>query len=293
VAKRTTQTSRIGDSAEQPPRGALPVQRTASCVDITERHPSSLQKQIRVLVVDHETLLRYGIRSVVATASDIEMIGEAATSDEAINQAVRLSPDVLLIESQLPDGTGVAAIRTITQRCPDIRILVLSSRGDLASFNEAATAGAIGYILKDIASENLLAAIRAAFQRRTFLSPTIAQQMVRQFSVEGAVPSNGGYGSSRDVAALNQNHVEVLSRVARGLSDKEIAAQLFLSESAVKSRLRYIYQKLGLKNRAQAVVFALERGFLPSAPGNVQKGGNNIVSNSTQRPVPSRFGKLA
>jgi DNA-binding NarL/FixJ family response regulator len=238
-------------------------------------------------------LLRYGIRSVVATASDIEMIGEAATSDEAINQAVRLSPDVLLIESELPDGTGVAAIRTITQRCPDIRILVLSSRGDLASFNEAATAGAIGYILKDIASENLLAAIRAAFERRTFLSPTIAQQMVHQFSVEGAVPSNGGYGSARDVASLNQNHVEVLSRVARGLSDKEIAAQLFLSESAVKSRLRYIYQKLGLKNRAQAVVFALERGFLPPAAGNVQQGGNNIVSNSTQRPVPSRFGKLA
>lgn len=270
MAKRAP-TSTIGQPAPQPSGETLPVHRTPPQFADGERGSGSIRNLIRVLVVDHETLLRHGVRSIVQSAPDIEIVGEAATSDDAIKQSISLCPDVLLIESHLPDGAGIAAIRTIKQGSPLTRILVLTSRGDPASFTQAAAAGAIGYILKDIASEHLLNAIRAAFEHQTFLSPTIARQMLQQFSVAGSVVESNGR-TSRDVATLNQHDIEVLNRVARGFSDKEIAAQLFLSESAVKSRLRHIYRRLGLKNRAQAVVFALEKGFLPSVVGNGHRG---------------------
>ena len=237
------------------------------------------QRKIRVLVVDHEALLRLGVRAVAQHAPDIEIVGEAATGEEAVGRAAEFSPDVLLIEAHLPDGGGLSAIRSIREHCPDVRTLVLSERGDHVSFSQAAAAGAIGYILKDVTADNLLNAIRAAYHSQTFLSPTVAHQMLQQVSGRASSEDAGGAQSVwQDTTKLNRHDIEVLNRVAHGLSDKEIAAQLFLSESAVKSRLRHIYHRLGLKNRAQAVVFALERGFL--TPSRRDAGGSlSPVSN--------------
>lgn len=221
---------------------------------------------IRILIADHQTLLRHGIKLIAQSARDIEVAGEAATSDEAVKRAVELSPDVVLIESHLPDGGGVAAIRTIKHERPHARILVLSSHGDPEAFGEAAAAGAIGYILKDITPENLLNALRAAYDGRTILSPAIAQQIVTKLARADANGDKNHGTIDRQGPALRQPDIEVLSRVGRGLSDKEIAAQLFLSESAVKTRLRHLYRKLELKNRAQAAVFALEQGLLQADP---------------------------
>jgi DNA-binding NarL/FixJ family response regulator len=134
----------------------------------------------------------------------------------------------------------------------------------LESFGQTAAAGAIGYIMKDISADNLVKAVRAAYRSQTILSPTIAHQIVEQLSLGEA---NSSIQTSRAVNGrqspqLTQNEIEVVSRVAQGLSDKEIAAQLFLSEAAVKTRLRHIYRRFGLKNRAQAAIFALEQGLL-------------------------------
>ena len=223
---------------------------------------------VRVLLVDYQALHRHGVRLILDSAQDMEVVGEAGTSTEAIEQAVALSPDVVLIESGLPDGGGVAAIRTIKQQCPSARILVLSSQGDPETFRKAAAAGAIGYILKDITAENLINALRAAYDNRTILSPTIAQRIIHEFSVNGGrIEGNGGHGVRKPDRTLPPHSIEVLSRVARGLSDKEIAAQLFLSEAAVKTRLRHIYSRLGLRNRAHAAVFAQENGLLGETPG--------------------------
>jgi DNA-binding NarL/FixJ family response regulator len=219
---------------------------------------------IRVLIADNQALLRQGVKHALESAGHIEVVGEAATSDDAVDLAAALAPDVVVMETGLPDGGGVEAVRTIKQRCPNVRILVLSSEGDPEAFGKAAAAGAIGYVLKDISPENLINAIRAVYARRSILSPTIAQQIVRQLSlVDGS-----GNGTQDFVVRAGRRtmlrgpDIEVLTRIARGLSDKEIAAQLFLSESAIKTRLRHIYRKLGLKNRAQAAVFALENGLL-------------------------------
>jgi DNA-binding NarL/FixJ family response regulator len=223
-----------------------------------------VEMAIRVLLVDNQALLRRGIKLILQSGQDIEVIGEAANSDEAIDKAVALSPDVVLIESALPDGGGLAAIRAIKQRCAHTRILVLSSQGDPEAFGQTAAAGAIGYVMKDISPENLVNAIRATYNSRTILSPTIAQQIVGQLSLADG-SANGRNDRGIIIGrrtGLSPHDVEVLSRVAQGLSDKEIAAQLFLSEAAVKTRLRQMYRRLGLKNRAQAAVFALEKGLL-------------------------------
>lgn len=217
---------------------------------------------IRVLLVDHQTLMRRGIALMLRSVKDIRIVGEAATSEDAVDRAVKLTPDVVLMECQLPDGGGISAIRTLRQRCPDTRVLILSSQGDPETFGQAAAAGAIGYILKDITPENLLNALRAAYENRTTLSPSIAQQIVRQLALTDANGDRGRGTANQDSSKLRKHDIEVLSRVGRGLSDKEIAAQLYLSESAVKTRLRHLYRKLGLRNRAQAAVFALGKGLL-------------------------------
>ncbi|HKX19292.1 MAG TPA: response regulator transcription factor [bacterium] len=244
-----------------------------------------VERKIRVLVVDHEALLRLGVRAVAQNAPDIDIVGEAATGEEAVGRAAEFSPDVLLIEAHLPDGGGLPAIRSIRERCPNVRTLVLSERGDHVSFSQAAAAGAIGYILKDVTADNLLNAIRAAYHSQTFLSPTVAHQMLQQVSGRASSENAGGTQSAwQDATKLNRHDIEVLNRVAHGLSDKEIAAQLFLSESAVKSRLRHIYHRLGLKNRAQAVVFALERGFLTSSSRRSDAGASlTPVSNGAPK----------
>jgi len=219
---------------------------------------------IRVLIVDNQTLLREGIKAVLRRARDIEVIGEGKNSSEAIDRAVALSPDIVLIEHALPDGDGIAAIRAIKERCPRTRILVLSSQGNPEAFGQTAAAGALGYIMKDISADNLANAIQSAYEGRTILSPTIAQRIVEQLS---RTEENSGARGDRGILhqqhpLLSRHEIEVLVRVANGLSDKEIAAQLFLSEAAVKTRLRHLYRRLGLKNRAHAAIFALEKGLL-------------------------------
>jgi DNA-binding NarL/FixJ family response regulator len=219
---------------------------------------------IRVLIVDHQTLLREGVKAVLRARTDIEVVGEAKNSREAVDRAVALTPDVVLMESALPDGGGIETIRTIKERCPHTRILVLSTQGSPETFGQTAAAGAIGYVMKDISAENLVNAIQAASKSRTILSPTIAQQIVEQLS--HAAGNNSGQAGhtilNQARPGLSQHEIEVLIRVAHGLSDKEIAAQLFLSEAAVKTRLRHLYRRLGLKNRAHAAIFALEKGLL-------------------------------
>jgi len=214
-----------------------------------------------VLLVGLEPLLCQGIKLITQTVPDIEVIGAVATGEEALVHTVALCPDVVLTEMRLADGSGIDALRTIRHRCPDARILVLSSCDDAEIARDAMMAGALGYVLKDMTSEMLLRAIRAVLDNQTILSPLIARQLVRRLST--GPTHNDNYGNRRSGsslrAALSANDIEVLNRVARGLSDKDIAAQLFLSKSAVKSRLRDLYRRFRLRNRAQAAVFAWEQ----------------------------------
>ncbi|HKX18931.1 MAG TPA: response regulator transcription factor [bacterium] len=215
---------------------------------------------IRVLIVDHQPLFRAGIRAVLESQSGIEVIGEPATADEALEHTGAARPDVMVIDIGLP-GDAIGTIRTIRERSPKTQVLVLTSHATEECFRQAAAAGAVGYVLKDIEPVNLAKAIRATYAGRTMLSPTIAAELLHRYSSARPDGIDSPSTATRQ-AMLTANEVQVLTWVAQGLSDRDIARKLFLSESAVKSRLRNLYQRLEVRNRAQAAIFAVENGFV-------------------------------
>jgi len=231
---------------------------------------------IRVLLVDNQILFREGVKAAFRSEPAIEVLGEAADANEAVQKAVATEPDLVLMEIALPHDDAIEAVRTIRRRCPRTQVLVLTSRMDQDGFRKAAAAGAIGYVLKDIEPVNLVRAIRAAHSGKTMLSPTIARQLVDHYFTASAEFADGREGLSIQAQPkLTKHEIEVLAGVAQGLSDKRIAANLFLSEATVKTRLRAIYHKLGLRNRAHAAVFAVENGLLKTSsfPGSAPSDG--------------------
>ncbi len=217
---------------------------------------------IRVLIVDDQILTRLGLHAVLERARDIEIIGEAASAAEALSVARAQAPDVVLMDIKMSGGDGIDATRMLRQHCPKTQVLILSVYGDPGLFRRAAAAGAAGYVLKDISPANLAAAIRAVHAGQTMISPVIARQLLNDMAGAGSAAESarrGPYG-------LTEREIEVLAEVSQGLSDKEIAAKLFLSESTIKSHLRAVYRRLRLRNRAQAAAFAIGRNLVDVHP---------------------------
>lgn len=214
---------------------------------------------IRVLLVDDQILTRMGLREVLKDAQGIEIVGEAENGQEAVARTLELKPDVVLMDLKMPGGDGIEATRAIRQRCPKTQVLILSVYADQELFRSAAAAGAAGYILKDISPMNLASAIRAVQQGKAIINPELARRLLEDFAGhDGATET-----ARRRPHGLTDREIEVLAEVTRGLSDKEIAAKLYLSESTVKSHLRAIYRRLRLRNRAQAAAFVMEKNLLP------------------------------
>ena len=214
---------------------------------------------IRVCLLDPYSLMRHGLRVLLSSEGDLEVVGDADGGRAAVDEIVAARPDVVLMDIAAPGGGGVDVIRTIKARCPAAAVLVLTIQSDHERFREAAEAGAIGYVLKDISPANLSNAIRAVHCGATMINPVIARQMVESLSREGAAVSGQG---ARRPRRLTPRATEILIEVARGLSDKEIAAKLGLSESRVKNCLRAVYGTFHLRNRAHAAAFAVRRGLL-------------------------------
>ncbi len=216
---------------------------------------------IRVLLVDDQILTRIGLRAIIEDARDIEIVGEAEDGREAVTRALELRPDVVLMDLKMPGGDGIEATRAIRQRHPETQILVLSVYGDRDLFRKAAAAGAAGYVLKDISPANLTNAIRSVHHGKAIINPGIARQLLEDMAGNGLAVDT----ARRRPHGLTDREIEVLIEVTRGLSDKEIGSKLFLSESTVKSHLRAIYRRLGLRNRAQAAAFVIEKNLLSAA----------------------------
>lgn len=214
---------------------------------------------IRVLLVDDQILTRIGLRMILQTEKDIMIVGEAANGREAVDMVLALRPEVVLMDLRMPESDGIDATQTIKQRCPRTQVLILSVYADLELFRKAAAAGAVGYVLKDITPANLVNAIRAVHNGKTMINPTIARQMVESLVSHDRASADT---ACRRLRELTDRDIEVLAGVTQGLADKEIAAKLFLSESTVKTHLRAIYRKLGLRNRAHAATFAIENNLV-------------------------------
>ncbi len=215
---------------------------------------------IRVLIADSHMINRYGLRAFLEPIQDIEVIADVATVRGAIEKAAALNPDVVLMDAAMPDGNGLEAIRAIKQRQPRTAILVLASRAEPDMCRHAIVAGAAGYLVaKDLTPEVLASSIRAAHGGKGMIDPDIVRLMVERLHgsshLSAAAAVRSQYG-------LTEREVEILILVAQGLSDKEIAAQLFVSDSTVKTHLRAIYGKLKLRNRAHAAAFAVQSRLL-------------------------------
>ena len=208
-----------------------------------------MKSRIRLIVVDDHPVVRDGLRGMVASQPDLEVVGEAANGEEAVGLAEQLHPDVVLMDLRMPVLDGVAATERIRERLPEIRVLVLTTYDADADILRAVEAGATGYILKDAPREDLFRAIRLTAQGQSYLAPSVAMRLMNRVR-------------DHDEETMSPREVEVLSLVAKGASNKEIARQLRLSEATIKSHLLHIFAKLGVSDRTQAVTLALRRGII-------------------------------
>jgi len=236
------------------------------------RESTARPERIRILIADDQTLMREGLQTILETQPDLRVVGTAANGAEAVAQVQTLRPDLVLMDVRMPEMDGVEAARRIRETAPQVQVLMLSAFDDDTYIIEALKAGAAGYLLKDFPSEELIKAIRTVHHSRGILiPPAIAARVMGRLTQEGTRP---GRADSTEPARtgvtaetihpaepLTPREEEILRLVARGKSNQEIAQALYLTEGTVKNYISRIYAKLPARDRAQAVVFAIERGM--------------------------------
>ncbi|MEU3651496.1 response regulator transcription factor [Streptomyces sp. NPDC032161] len=207
---------------------------------------------ITLVVVDDHPVVRDGLRGMFESAPGFRVLGEAPDGVTGVDLVARLDPDVVLMDLRMPGGGGVAAIAELTRRGARARVLVLTTYDTDSDTLPAIEAGATGYLLKDAPREELFNAVRAAADGRTVLSPAVASRLVSRVRTPSAAGNE----------PLSAREREVLVLVAKGTSNRAIAAELFISEATVKTHLTHVFAKLGAKDRAAAVAIGYDRGIL-------------------------------
>ena len=212
---------------------------------------------IRVLIADDQALMRTGFRMILDAQDDIEVVGEAIDGADAIRRFEKLAPDVVVMDVRMPTMDGIEATRRLTTGDPPARILILTTF-DLDEYvYQALRAGASGFLLKDRPPQELVAAVRVVAAGDALLAPSVTRRLVEEFAHRPDPPP-----SPAALDELTDREREVLVCMARGLSNQEIARELFVAETTVKTHVGRVLQKLGLRDRAQAVVLAYESGLV-------------------------------
>lgn len=210
---------------------------------------------IRVLIVDDHAVVRRGLRHLLGTSADMEVVGEAEDAAGALSAAASLQPDVILLDIRLPGISGLQAAPQLRQSVPEARIIVLTTYDDDQYVAEALGSGAHGYILKSASDETVAQAIRAVHQGERLVTPDLMGKVLERF--EALSKSTVRYESG-----LGDGELQILRFLAAGATSKEIAAQLYMSERTVKRRVQDLVKKLGVDSRAQAVIEASRRGLI-------------------------------
>ena len=225
---------------------------------------------IRVVVVDDQALVRSGFAMVLNHQNDIEVVAEAGTGFEAIDAARQHRPDLMLMDIRMPELDGLQATARILEECDGaVRVLILTTFEPDEYVYQALRAGASGFVLKDIPPEQLLLAVRTVAAGGALLAPSITRRLIGQFAAQRGVDP----AAARLVGQLTDRERDVVAAVARGSSNAEIAATLFIGPATVKSHVSSVLTKLGLRDRSQVVVFAYESGLVTPGDGDAGRRG--------------------
>jgi DNA-binding NarL/FixJ family response regulator len=215
---------------------------------------------IRVLLVDDQALFREGLEILLSVYKDIQVVGQARNGQEAVEVAAKVLPDVVLMDVRMPVLDGVRATSLLQKAQPDCRVIVLTTFDDDEYIFDALRTGAVGYLLKDVESVQLVEAIRAAARGESILEPSVAAKVIAEFTrVSSMVPSAQ---MEQLIEPLSEREMEILALIVRGASNKEIASQLYIAEGTVKNHITHILGKLGARDRTQAALKAKELGLI-------------------------------
>ena len=214
--------------------------------------------RVKVLIVDDDALMRAGLRGVLASDEGIELVGEADDGRQAAYRTRLLEPDVVVMDVRMPDLDGISATREVLEAFPEVKVVILTTFEQDDYIFGALSAGASGFLLKRTRPEELIGAIHTIAAGDSLLSPSVTSRVIEQMA---GLPAPDAAGDPR-LDELTAREREVLQHVARGLSNAEIAAALVIEESTVKTHIKRILAKLGVRDRVQAVIFAYETGLI-------------------------------
>jgi DNA-binding NarL/FixJ family response regulator len=217
------------------------------------------QDAIRVLVVDDHALFRRGLQMVLEGEADIDVVGEASDGAEAIEKAEETTPDVVLMDVRMPKRSGIEATRVIKDMLPSAKILMLTISDEEADLYEAIKAGASGYLLKEISIDEVAGAVRQVHAGQSLISPSMASKLLNEFA---AMVKRRDERTQVPGPRLTERELEVLRLVAKGMNNRDIGRELFISENTVKNHVRNILEKLHLHSRMEAVVYAVREKLL-------------------------------
>lgn len=223
--------------------------------DSERPHAASSPRQLRLLLVDDHEVVRQGLAAVLGRRENFQIVGEAGTVAEAVELADRFRPDLIVMDVRLPDGSGIEACREIRAEHPEIRVVMLTSYPDEEAVLSAIVAGASGYLLKQVRARDLVAALEAVGRGESLLDPAVTEKVLERVRRIATSPY------SDELAQLTSQEQKILLLVAEGKTNKEIAADVFLSDKTVKNYVSSILGKLDLQRRAQAAAFVARHGL--------------------------------
>lgn len=211
-------------------------------------------EKIKVLLVDDHFIVRQGLRSLLQDEEDIDVVGEAGNYTEALKRVEELNPDIVLMDIIMPERSGIDAAYALSKKFPDCKVLILSVLEEMQDIEQAFKFGARGYILKSAGVESIKDAIKRVVAGEIVLSPSISAFLLQN------------YGQKNNKHALSEREFEVLGLIAKGVSNREIAESLFITESTVRTYVQRITEKLHLKNRSEAMLYAIKHGITTDVP---------------------------
>ena len=222
----------------------------------------------RLFLVDDHEVVRRGLTELFDAEDDMEVVGEAGTVEQALARVASARPDVAVLDLRLPDGDGVEVCREIRSAHPEVQCLILTSYADDEAVFNAVMAGAAGYLLKDASHDELMSTLRRVQAGQAQIAPSVTRKLVREFASMRQAKPEPAVAPQVPVRppGLSPREYEVLSLLVRGWSNRQIANELFIDETTVKTHLHRIFEKLHVRDRTQAAILAVQRGWCPQAP---------------------------